>query len=254
MPGNNKKNQGFTLLEIVVVISIFSILVVLVTNVFMLVMRAQQQTAQRQSTASVLRGVTETIARQVRVSEIDYAAYGGAIAGSLPYQIVLNLRDQSGTAIQYLLDTADGGKIKVTNGANSAYLTDPALMKVIKLNFYISPSTDPFVDERCAGNTAPNGCLATIMCTVTDSASAQNGFCCCTNDIDCRTGYCDKSTTNGSGTLYNICKAGVGGVCRPKDQQPRVTIVIGFQSLGTKPELQKTIYLQTTASSRIYKR
>jgi len=261
MLGNNRKKierAGFTLLEIVVVLAIFSILAVIVTDVFMLTLKAQRQTVKRQTTAATIRYVVETIARQIRTSEIDYTAYASGINNPAN---TLILRDQNGTQYQYA--TANGKAIvTVTTGGSApavtqADLTNPDDTTIIRLNFYITPVADPFSDERCAGTTALNGCQPTAKsCTVTDESAAQNGFCCCQAAADCATGYCDFSS--GAHQAYTqYCASGPsepGGLCRPANQQPRVTIVAAFESLGEKPEERKTMYLQTTVGSRIYKR
>ncbi len=228
-------------MEILVVLGMFAILVVVIINIFILSLRAQRETALRQETLSNIRFVTETIARQVRISEIDYAfAYDGdgdsAIQGS---EQELYLTDQQGNAFAYFLDNATG-EIKVSLNGQVSSLTNSNDVTVVKLLFYIDPTGDPFLDERCNDSHTPTGCLlGANICTVDDDNNEfKTGFCSCNGPEDCATGHCDVADN----------------VCLPFDEQPRVTMVVSFESVGIRPEDRKRVNMQTTVSSRVYKR
>ncbi len=250
---------GFTLIEMIIVLAIFSVLIVIITDVFLMAMRAQQQTARRQQAASVVRNIVETIARQVRTSEIDYASYGPV--GVAAPAADLYLRDQSGRLFHYYYDDSVAGaeNIKVAvDGQTAANLVDSGAVRVRSLKFYVSPDTDPFAVETCAGKIAvANGC-ETDYCTVTDAAAPPTGYCGCTQPADCASNRCETNAYYAALFHDYCCAPGVcgvaGGICLPKNEQPRVTIVLYVQSKGPRPEDVKDIYLQTTATSRIYKR
>lgn len=248
----NKKNQGFTLLEIVVVLAIFSVLMLIAADVFMMALSSQRQTALRQETFSQMRYLTEMIARQIRASEIDftpvdpddesnplnnYALDGDS--GIDGYETQLSLIDQEGSRISYFVQT---GKLKMSlNYAAPVDLTDAQKFKVVKLWFYIDPPTSPFSDERCSAFLEPNGCRPTIECSV-DSGIFPSGFCVCSNNGDCATKNCAYQSD-----LDDYA-------CRPFNRQPRVTMVLVFESASVKELEQKRIHMQTTVSSRVYKR
>ncbi|MFA6410934.1 MAG: type II secretion system protein [Candidatus Buchananbacteria bacterium] len=261
MNGNKKKNKsGFTLIEILVVLAIFSILSVVIIDVFLLSLKSQRQTSARQKTLSNLRYVTETIAQKIRTSEIDFSSYQDGIIVN-PVE-KLALIDAAGNHLVYYKDQDQKGiKFKNESTGEEALITSPEEIEVITLAFYINPKTDPFVEERCnedADCKDPNvGCsvLAKICkggenngktCSLATecpggecfSPPYKAGFCKCESDSDCQTGFCQMQEL----------------LCVPVDFQPMVTMVLGFQSLGTKIEEQKIIYLQTSVSSRIYKR
>lgn len=226
-----KKSAGFTLMEMVVVIAIFSTLILIVLNVFMLAMHAQRQTSNRQQVLANLRYIMETMAQKVRTSEIDYQHYGaGGIANPTD---ILALIDQAGNNLQYLVGN---GVIYQDEGSNSFALTDRDQVIVIKFDFYINPITNPFAEERCNGAAEINVCQSILGCTISDDSGGFPGFCRCSDDNECLTNNCESD------------------LCLPFNFQPRVTIILGFQSAGAKPEEIKTIYLQTTVSSRVYKR
>lgn len=264
MIGNNKKIKGFTLVEILMVVALFAILTTVIVNVFILTLNSQRQASARQKTLANLRFVIEKIARQVRTSEIDYHKYTG-----LNNKVdALFLIDSFGSEISYSLD--DNGKIKVSltkeedglNVTEESYLTDNEEVKIVNLDFYIDPTTNPFQDERCRENTDcysytqdPNQtCLVTKICqdgekkgyecnddsqcpeSICVPPPFESGFCSCGDDSECLTNHCSD------------------GVCLPINYQPKVTIALAFQSQSVKVSEQKIIFLQTTVSSRVYKR
>ena len=230
-----RNDGGFTILELVVVLAIFSILGLVIINVYLLSLRAQRQASYAQQTTSVARTILETIAQQVRTSEIDYSAYGGTITG--PQSSLALIKNTQ--ALSYSLVN---GQIEATLDGRSVPLTQTNLFSVDELTFYISPPTDPFDEERCNdGNVLvgePTGCQLGVACTANDSTNILTGFCLCGSDSDCRTGICDPDE----------------GLCVPINQQPSVTIVFGVTSAGVLAEDRQTIFLQTTVVSRMYKR
>lgn len=253
MSGNSQKNQGFTLIEILVVLGIFSVLMVVIVNVFLLSLNSQRQSSLRQQTLANLRYVSETIVRKIRTSEIDYSYVydGDGQQGISSYEQELSLIDQDGNNYIFYLDNGTREVKVLVNGQESA-MTDGEEMAVVSLRFYIDPVTNPFAEEKCNDSLKPaaNGCLNnTISCTVNDN-SGLTGFCICNPDADvlsaCGTKRCDDAAYGGADD--NL------GLCLPFNVQPRVTMVLGFESVGGKPEDQKRIYLQTTTSSRVYKR
>jgi len=243
----SKKQKGFTLMEILVVMAVFLVSVVIIVDVFLLSLRSQRQTSQRQQVTANLRYVMEMISRQVRTSEIDYG-YGSS---AVPYS-ELHLIDQEKNNFVYY---SAGGEVKMKVDGQESALTSLDDVVVTNLDFYVDPVTNPFSEERCNYSLRPNntGCLNNnISCTVNDD-TGRSGFCCCTDNADCSSQNCDMSRE--SKDMYTAyCASGSGGICLPFNRQPRVTIVIGFKSAGVKAEEQKMIYLQTTVSSRVYKR
>ena len=254
-----KKGAGFTLMEILVALSIFSLLVVVIINVFLLALSSQRQASFRQKTLASLRFATETIAQQIRTSEIDYSYYGGQIP-TTPTN-ALALIDQNGRKIRYTLASSGINLEIITDGISEKdLLTSDEEVAVLDLDFYIAPLTSPFIEERCnedsdcqpdslgcnilakicqGGDNQGKICASSIDCpgSICISPSFKEGFCRCGNNDQCLTNYCSAES-----------------LCLSPEVQPRVTMVLGFQSKGVKPEDIKTIYFQTTVSSRVYKR
>ncbi|OGY42869.1 MAG: hypothetical protein A2729_03065 [Candidatus Buchananbacteria bacterium RIFCSPHIGHO2_01_FULL_39_14] len=232
---------GFSLIEVVVTLGIFSLLSVVIIDVYLLALKSQQQTSLRQQTLANLRYAAETISRQIRNSEIDYNySYNqDGDSGLNGAETELALIDQAGNNYIYSLN---GGELYATVNGQPSPLTEINQVKVLKALFFIEPIKDPFKEERCNAGLNPTGCLngpPPISCTLNDSAlQVRTGFCQCAQNTDCATGFCDLAQ----------------GICLPVNEQPRVTMILGFQSAGQRPQDIKTVYLQTTASSRVYKR
>ncbi|HLC89800.1 MAG TPA: prepilin-type N-terminal cleavage/methylation domain-containing protein [Patescibacteria group bacterium] len=248
MIGNSKlisklrhRQTGFSLMEIIVVLGIFSLLLVVVVNIYLIALKTQRQTSLRQETLSQLRYVAETMVRNIRASEIDYTYSfnqdgDDGIYGS---EKELALIDEGGRKIIYFYDQ---GEIRISIDGQISALTDLDQVKILKFYFFIQPAKNPFLEEQCNDALVPSNCLATaippVSCTVNDLELGLTGFCQCVNDSQCASGFCDPESN----------------LCLPPNFQPRVTIVLAFQSAGIRPEDIKTIYLQTSASSRVYKR
>ena len=227
MLGDKNKREGFTLVEILVVLGLFTLLGVLIINVFLLSLQAQRQASARQEAVSSIRFVLETMAQEIRTSEIAYPLD--------PSNQVLRLR----SGAQYSLNT---DKIILNVDGQIAALNDANEVTVIELHFFVDPPSDPFSEERC--NTSADCFLPTSHnCTINDLTLQKEfkaGFCRCTTDSDCHpnVGNCNLDA----------------GLCLPFDRQPRVTIVLAFQPVGQTGPESTPVYMQTTVSSRIYKR
>lgn len=239
MIGSSKK-LGFTLIELVVVLGVFSIVGLAIINVYLLSINAQRQASFSLNVLTDLRYITESIARQVRVSEIDFGTkidYDlDGTSGINGAEQELFLIDQDGNTYYYfksgqeLFLSLNKGQSLPLNNVNDAVVTS--------LEFYISPKTDPFFDERCSVDT---DCVISNpgTCSVNEpNSDFKVGFCGCTQDSECATQNCDIDS----------------GLCLPFNKHPEVTIVLGLESVSTKEQEKKEIVLQSTASSRIYRR
>lgn len=245
MIGNKKQQKGFTLMEILVVLGISVVLIVVIVNVFLLALRAQRFSAQRQATLSNIRFVAEHIARQVRISEVDYGTPGDgkyALDGEEGIQFAeqeLYLIDEDGKEFHYYLSA---GEVVLSISKDGVIEQEVALnnsedTQVTKFNFFIVPIKNPFFQDRC-NDAFPlsAGCLGVNQCTVDDPSKGYTGFCTCSSNSQCITGRCSE------------------GICVPFDTQPRVSMMFEFTPAGILSGSQPRINLQTTVNSRIYKR
>lgn len=161
-----KDQRGFTIVEMLVTMAIFTTALTTLANIFLYTNRSARKTQAVQQSQTDARFALEVIAQQVRRSSIDYTYYGGTIAANP--QVVLALLDSSGNHIQFRRAVSGGNGIIQVSQDNGAVWTDltPNDISVSTLAFYLSPSTDPFAASPTA-NTQP---LVTVaMSTINTS-------------------------------------------------------------------------------------
>lgn len=165
---NLRNNQlGFTLVEILVAMAVFTTAVTSLSEIFLLTNKTQRKTQAIQQSQTDARFAIEVMAQQVRRGNIDYAYYGGTIAANS--QAVLAIIDSNNNRIQFRRQAPAGqGIIQISqdNGATWADITPPEI-SVGTLSFYISPTTDPFASTP-SSNQQP---LVTIVVATTNTTT-----------------------------------------------------------------------------------
>jgi prepilin-type N-terminal cleavage/methylation domain-containing protein len=78
---NILNNSGFTLVEMVIATSIFAILAVLISGIFLQMTEVQRQTANYQRLQNDGRYILEKLAKEIRAREIDYPLSSNANSG-----------------------------------------------------------------------------------------------------------------------------------------------------------------------------
>ncbi|MEK7649260.1 MAG: type II secretion system protein [Patescibacteria group bacterium] len=204
--------RGFTFMEMIVVVTIFSILMMATSDIFMRAQRTQRKTAALQRLQDDTRFLTQKITSELQAGSIDYAnaLYTNAQSCDVaaPSAItpvdgnaVLVLRRFDGSRLYVKKDDTAGVCVDETSTPCLAMSDDNATwssasskgVKVESLTFYISPDKDPFT-------------------------------------------FCDASATY------------------LRDTQPRVTIALRASATVTGSKEPVVLSVQTTISSREYKR
>ncbi|MBI5037300.1 MAG: prepilin-type N-terminal cleavage/methylation domain-containing protein [Candidatus Kerfeldbacteria bacterium] len=224
-----RHNQsGFTLIEMIVAMAIFTVTVLVATNVYLLVSNSQRRALASQKILDDVRALFETMTQEVRLGTINYDYYESQGTDLHPAAgsgvDTLALRSQSGELVffrhatdrvQYCTevtagecDTAGTGWLDVT----------PVGVNIEALSFTITPSADPFA------NILPVDCqlLGDAACT----AAGLDSYRCGTDDI-CR------YYSNGD----NV--------------QPHVLIMIKSTAIGQSQAERASVNMQTLVSSRI---
>jgi len=142
----NKK--GFTLVEMMVVLAIFSVATVVIIDIFMMASRAERRTLAIQKIQSDARYSLEAMAREIRMDMIDYDYYGGTI-NEVPSG-TLALRDQDDNQIIFKkssencpVGTTNCLVVSVDGGTVWESITTIGI-DILDLKFYIDPTVDPF--------------------------------------------------------------------------------------------------------------
>lgn len=174
--------RGFTLIEIVVAIGIFSIASVIISAIYLNANNLHQQTAIFQRLQNDGRYMVEKITREIRAREIKYPVEASQSQDHLDF-----LKDENGEEVSIAL-SADNKNLEYSvNGASANLNADDVEMADVK--FYIIPN---------------------------------------------------QENLWGSDPLTN--------------KQPRVTLFLKLKNKAVNPKFQKEITIQTTISSKIYKR
>lgn len=240
MIGGNK-HRGVTLIEMVVVLAVFSTAILVAVDVYFTAIRAERFAGVGASLQRDARSVLETMVRDIRLGRVDYEYYSDPIFDGVgdddsisldTATDILAVRDadnnqvfyrKEGTNIVACVNSIENPKYCDANGW---VVVNPDEIDVTRLAFIISPSSDP----------------AWVPTAKTDCLNQNNfkdiGVCSCDLNQDC---HADQSCVD----------TGVPNekICAPPDQQPIVTIL--FAMKGTdKDATESTLTIQTTAASR----
>lgn len=133
------RQYGFTLIEVLVAVSVFAVTVTSLVGAYLSVQRLNQQSRVLQVLLQNSRYILEDITKIIRNGQIDYASYGGSIPQ--PSTSDLFLVDQEGVKIWIYRQETD--LVITKTGIGSSNLNGPEI-KVLDFKVFISPSTNPF--------------------------------------------------------------------------------------------------------------
>ncbi|MEA2088313.1 MAG: type II secretion system protein [Patescibacteria group bacterium] len=146
-----KKNQrGFTLMEIIVVLAIFTITISIMADIFITSITAQRKIIVRQKLFASARYSIELMSRYIRTGTISYSDFSDPV---LICDDEIYIRDNDDIKTFFKLCEGCGscpagvGKcliMSIDEGITWDSVT-PKGVEVDKLEFYIKPSTDPFI-------------------------------------------------------------------------------------------------------------
>jgi prepilin-type N-terminal cleavage/methylation domain-containing protein len=172
----NNKQSGFTLVEMVVAVGLFSIVSVLIAQLFVLFNRAQVRSSLQQQMQSDGRVMMAQIADRIRSASIDYVSYGGAI--SFPDDTLFLIDEDNvavtiaQTSIAANCPSAQSTPCLVISegGADFSPLSSDSFT-VDQVQFFIDPSTDPA--ESGGDNIQPRVTFAIEMNAINSSSIQQ---------------------------------------------------------------------------------
>lgn len=165
----SSSRRGFTLIELLVGLAIFSIATLIITNVFVSVVRSQRQAVATQKIQSDLRLALEHLNRNIRQGIIDYDYYHGLISNN-PQEILV-LRDSDNSQIQYRWrQEQTRGILEVCINSICAQAGDWAPLissevNITQADFYIWPNKSPFQLDQTGQYLSSQSPLVTIVLT-----------------------------------------------------------------------------------------
>jgi len=171
----NKKinnNSGFTLVEILVAMSIFVTAMIAVTAIFSFSNQTQRTTQAVQELQSDARFAMEIMAQQIRRSSIYYAStqYGGSISSN-PQDVLVLLNNNNEQAWFRRGVSGSQGILEISSDGSAWEQVSPPEINVDLLKFYISPSSNPFISNPTV-NIQPK--VTIVMRTSNTSRGGEN--------------------------------------------------------------------------------
>lgn len=139
-----KSRSGFTLMEMLVALMLFSVVVSISTDLFFTFQRTSRKTEGLEGVVASGRLMMEQISREVRQGTIDYDWYAQQSINltASPTQEVLTLRNREGSQIQFEFE-ADQGTLTMRRSGSEESLNSPGIV-LRDAHFLIIPTRDPF--------------------------------------------------------------------------------------------------------------
>ena len=165
-----KDTQGFTLVEMLVVVAVFSIMMLVATNIFLIASKSSRKAASSQRVQGDVRFALEAIAREVRFGTIDYDCYAPNPSCdpedlATPIDLVANagrteflaLRDADGNRVRYAVMDVNGvpklqvcfidigaEQISKCDVPEAWQIVTPEEVKITNSTFFLFPFLNPF--------------------------------------------------------------------------------------------------------------
>jgi len=235
-----RKNQkAFTLIEMIISVSIFVLVLVIATNIYLVINNTQRKVVTMQRIQSDVRYLFEAIAQEIRLGQINYDFYIDNGIDLHPSagddNTVLAVVNRSGDSIFFRLssggDKAQYCEIDADNDCDLLVEDNwqnvtPEGVEVEHLRFIITPSADPFTDDvmavECNADSGKTGACASVY-----------GYSCPTS-TDCLTVPC-------------YCQYYADG----QNFQPKVQIILKARGTARNIAEESEMIMQTTVTSRI---
>jgi len=146
-------------MELVVGLAVFSIVMVLVTDIFFIVTRTNRTLVLTQEVERDMRFAMESMVKEVQQGTIDYSYYSNQspavllqdpVTGQVLPQSVLAVQDSTGRPVKFkfVQETGQPSRLEISRGTSGTWdslLSDNVILVSVK--FYLVPGSDPFVSN-----------------------------------------------------------------------------------------------------------
>jgi prepilin-type N-terminal cleavage/methylation domain-containing protein len=151
-----RDKRGLTLMELLVVMGVFSLTVSLTSAIFIQSNRAQRRVLALTAAQADLRFALEAIVREVRGGQIDFATYAGSGGITIPSDSLI-IKSASGSRLKFYAETnpticpGNVTKCLAVNVDGQAQSVTSSGITLQNLTFFISPQADPFTLDPSSG-------------------------------------------------------------------------------------------------------
>jgi len=141
-----KNNQGVTLMELLVSVSVFSVIMVSTGGIFQMVVEGQRNAVAAQNVQENIRFAFEMMGKEMRMAQRDDGACGhnGYVYYSYNDDTSLDFVNQYGQCVTYFL--ADD-RLKIDRDGSNGYVTADEI-RVYNLEFSVDESNQPSVTMK----------------------------------------------------------------------------------------------------------
>lgn len=134
---SSTKKAGFTLVESLVAVAIFSLLIVSATDVFSSIIRSQRNTLSSKNAQESVSYALEIMSKELRMAKLDDGTCGSELAQKI-YAVSngdtrIKFRNYQDVCVIYELDSV-AHRLKIWHGADWAYMT-PSNITISQLKF-----------------------------------------------------------------------------------------------------------------------
>lgn len=151
--------KGVSLVEMVVVLGLFSITLTVVLTILLSALKDQRQIRADQAVVGATRDALEAMAREIRLGYIDYTQYQG---GELDIPVhVLHIKAADGVT-NYHFGLLSGQLMSDFNAGNSLPLSSYDI-EISGLDFYVRPVSDPYYLKACTEANEQTDCVYPAM-------------------------------------------------------------------------------------------
>lgn len=255
----NHKPSGFTLMEIVVVLAVFSTTALMATDLFLSVTRVQRQVRGVQAVQSDARFALEAMAKEARNGTIDYGYYGAVCQGGnnpgdpCPNGNLEGDECNGGTCASIDLTTENPIDILVTRDQDNNqifYKLNGDLIEVCSNSHLDLTRCNTKIYDPDSGNWQDQDNWQTVTPPSVKVNKLDFYIFPPVNPFSTEAISCLQPSDCSPGTC------GTDGFCT-YDFQPTVTFVLESVALNEKGEVEEggeKVNLQTTVTSMFYKR
>ncbi len=159
--------SGFTLMEVLVSMSIFVIVSLASLSIYAATLKASQRTTALTRVQQEAQLIMSVLAKKIRTSRVDYSYYpGGEVSNPAA---ALALTDASNDNYVFSFDSGNSTLTVSANGGEAKAI--PATyVQITDLKFYINPTTNPFISLDEPPSSQP---YVTLVMTVSSKKGAQ---------------------------------------------------------------------------------